>query len=179
MLDAFADGEDRRVGGPHGVIHDDAAIAVEACVAGERDVGPDARRHHDEIGLDRASVLQLHALHGLVADNLFRRRACQHLDAAPLELAPQEKARRLVELALHQRFHEVDDGHFHTERPEPVRRLEAEQAAADDDGSPAALRRPDHTAHILDVAEGDDAVERRARHRQDEGSDPVAIRSRS
>lgn len=80
----------------------------------------------------------------------------------------RRKARRLVELALHQRFHEVDDGHFHTERPEPVRRLEAEQAAADDDGSPAALRRPDHTAHILDVAEGDDAVERRARHRQDE-----------
>ena len=55
----------------------------------------------------------------------------------------QQVAGGRVELALHQRRHQVEDGHVHAARAEPGRGLEAEQAAADDDGPGARLgRRP-------------------------------------
>ena len=50
VLHAFADRVDARVVGLHGVVDDDAAIAIKAGRFGELDVGPDADRHHHQIG---------------------------------------------------------------------------------------------------------------------------------
>ena len=75
---------------------------------------------------------------------------------------------RLVELALHQRRHQVDDGDLHAAQREPVRRLEAEQAAADHHGAPALRGGGEHRVDIVEVAEGDDAGQVEARNRDDE-----------
>ena len=50
MLDAFTDGVNFGVECLHGVVNDDALVAMQAGIFGERDIGPDADRHDDDVG---------------------------------------------------------------------------------------------------------------------------------
>jgi hypothetical protein len=92
--------------------------------------------------------------------------------AAPLQLALEQPAGRLVQLALHQRGHQVDDSHLHAPQAQAMRGFEAEQAAADDHRRTTGVRRLQHPAHVIHVAEGDDAGQVLARNRDDEGIGP-------
>ena len=61
VLHAFADRIDAAVIGLHGVGDDDAALAIEPRLLGELETGPDADRHHDEVGRELRAVLEAHA----------------------------------------------------------------------------------------------------------------------
>ncbi len=114
VLDAFADRHDCGVGCHHVVVDEDAALAIEPGGLGEPDRGSDADRHDHDVGRNLAPVLEPHP--GDVAvlfEDLLGVRAGQDRLPAPFELALEQPARRLVELALHQRRHQVDDGDFH------------------------------------------------------------------
>jgi hypothetical protein len=50
-----------------------------------------------------------------------------------------------------------------------MRRLQPQQAAADDHGMAALLRRRQHLVDVIEIAEGDHALQILARHRDDEG----------
>ena len=104
----------------------------------------------------------------VVAEKRLGLRADPELQAARLERLLQHPARDLVELALHQPRHEVNDRHRHAAQHQAVGGLEAEQAAADHDRVLVRLRRLDHRVGVGDVAVGDDAVEVLARQRRDE-----------
>ena len=71
-----------------------------------------------------------------------------------------------VELALHQRRREMQHGDVHALLLEPGRRLEPEQAAADDDRRAARLGREQHRLHVVEIAIGQHAGELVAGHRE-------------
>ena len=178
---ALAHGIDARIVGLEGVVHHDAALAVEPRRFGERGVGPDPDRHHDEVGRQLLARLQAQRAHA--AAGAFQQRLGLRLqpegEPLGLERLLQHAGRRAVELALHEPGHQVHHGDGHAALGEAVGRLEAEEPAAHDDRVPVVRRRGDHGLGVADVAVGKDAFELRAGHGQHEGVDPVASRSRS
>ena len=88
--------------------------------------------------------------------------------AARFELLLEQPAGGLVELALHQRLHQVDHGHLHAAQREAMRRFEPEQAAADHYRVAALGGGGEHRVDVLHVAEADHAGQVLARHRDDE-----------
>jgi hypothetical protein len=61
-------------------------------------------------------------------------RTHQELQAAVFQRLLQHLAGHGVELALHQRGHDVHHGHIHAAQHQAVGRFQAQQAAADDHG---------------------------------------------
>ena len=92
----------------------------------------------------------------------------------------EQPAGRLVELALHQRRHQVDDGDLHAAQRRPVRRLEPEQTAADHHRRAARLAR---AASIASTSSRSRKVTTPGRSSPGtgmmNGSEPVAISSLS
>ena len=80
----------------------------------------------------------------------------------------QQLAGHAVELALHQRRHDVHHGDGHAAQHQAVGRFEAEQPAADDDGVFVLGGGGYHLVGVGDVAVGNHALQVFARHRQDE-----------
>ena len=131
VLDTFADREDVGIGRLHMVVDDDAAIDVEAGLVAELHIRPDSRRDHDQIGFENLAVLERHALCPLITDDRGRRSTEEHADAEIFHLAGEVIAAVRIELAFHQRGHQVHDGHVAAAHLEAARGLQAEQAAAD------------------------------------------------
>ena len=123
-------------------------FTVQAGAAPELDVRPDARRDHHEIRVDPLAVGELDAFDPAVADDRLRAAAEQHANAELLDLAPQQAAADGIDLALHQRVHQVDDGDVAALHLEPARGLEPEQAAADHDRLRAARRPAPSSARV-------------------------------
>jgi hypothetical protein len=115
MRHAFADRIDPRVEGLHRVVHDNAFAAVEARVARQLCVRPDADRHHDQLSRDLRPVLEAHRGNpaGFPGDELGGLCLQKKSQALRLERGLQHPRGRAVELALHQPGHEVHDGHLH------------------------------------------------------------------
>jgi hypothetical protein len=122
------------VGGLHEIIDHDAPIDGQTRPLGQARVGADARGHDDERGRDDRAVGELQPLDPIRADHPLRAGLGHHLDAALLDGALKQIAGGSVELALHQRRHQVHDRHVHAAHPQARGGFEAEQAAADDDG---------------------------------------------
>ena len=170
MLHALADRVDARVVGLHGVVDHDPALAVNAGCLDEADVGTDADRHHHQIGGNFQTVLEAHAPNPLLAENGDGLRAQQKPQAAFLQAGSQQGRRLGVELPFHQHVEQMDDGDLHALFHQTVGRFQTEQAAADHHRVFfAGPGRVQHRVDILDVAEGDDARQIVAGHRQDDG----------
>ena len=151
-------------------VDSDAAPDLDPGVDGEARLGADADRHHHEVGLDPGVVLQQHPLDMGLAEDRGGRGAADHPDPPPRQLLAQQVARRLVELALHLVAHQVQDGDVHATKPQSRRRLQPEQAAAEDHHLAArAFRGRDHGVGVVEVAVGDDAGQVAALDRNDEG----------
>ena len=118
-------------------------------------------------GNDRA-VGELDALDLAVADDRLGVGLGDDLDAARFDRPLQQIAGGRIELALHQRRHEMQHGDVHAARLEAGRRLEPEQAAADDDRLGARLRGEQHGVDVVEIAIGEDARQVVAGHRDDE-----------
>ena len=158
MLDAFADGED--VGSEVRMASSTTmprSISRPASVRDAR-LGTDADRHHHDVGAVDGAVLEQHRLDAVVAEDRLGLGLAVHPDAAALQVLLQQVAGRRVELALHQVAHHVQDHDLHAARLQPGRRLEAEQAAADDHRPGAGhLGGLEHRLDVVEVAIGDDA----------------------
>ena len=114
------------------------------------------------------AVGELDALDLAVADDRLGVGLGDDLDAARLDRLLQQVAGGRIELALHQRRHDVQHGDVHAAFLEAGGGLEAEQAAADDDGLGARLRREQHGVDVVEVAVGEHARQILAGHRNDE-----------
>ena len=167
MRDAFADRVDARVERLHRVVDDDAAVAMQAGGLRELDVGPDADRHHDEVApaASRRPARRTAATRpDLAGDERLRLRLEPEREA----LAPRATAaagRRRVRSSWRSISHGIRCTTV-TSMPralQPVRGLEPEQAAADDDRVACARRRVDHRLGVGDVAVGDHAGKVRRR----------------
>jgi hypothetical protein len=168
---AFAHRIDARVGhGLQRVGDDHAALAQKAGALGQRRAGPDARGHHHQVGRDLAPVLEAHRHYAAVAvgQQGLGVRADLEADAALLQRPLQQPASGLVELALHQPRHDVDDGDLHAAPHQAVGGFQPEQAAADDHGLAVLLRGVDHGLCVGDVAVSHHAGQVAPRHGQDE-----------
>ena len=133
---------------------------------GERGVGANADRHDDEIGRQGAAVLEPHGRHLAVAENGVGVGAGQNLDAALLDRLLQQIRGVRIELTLHQRRHQMNDGRLHAVEREARGRLEAEQAAADHHRVAALLGGRQHGVDVVEIAEGHDAGKLGAGNRQ-------------
>ncbi len=85
VLDAFAEREDVGVRGDHLVVDDDAAADLEMGIGGQPDFGPDADRHHHQIGAIDGAVFQQHRLGPVLAEDRLGRALAMDLDAAPFQ----------------------------------------------------------------------------------------------
>jgi hypothetical protein len=102
------------------VVDDDAAVDREPGVLGQRAFGRMPTAITTMSAGQHRAVLELDAL-----DPPSRRRSLgvglgHDLDAARLDRLLQQIAGGRIELALHQRRHEVDDGHVHALLLEPA-----------------------------------------------------------
>jgi hypothetical protein len=77
--------------------------------------------------------------------------------AARFQRLLQQLAGHLVQLALHQRGHHVDNADLHAALHQAVGRLQAQQAAADDHGALVFFAGLDHGVGVGDVTVGDHA----------------------
>ena len=159
MLDAFADREDVGVRRLHVVVDDDAAVDLEAGLAARarRWAGCRRRRRRDR---RRDSCRPTSATPSTwpLPRIAVVVRPSSTLNAELLHLADQIVAAVGIELPLHQRRHQVDDGDVAALHLQPARGLEAEQAAADDDRLDAGPRALDQRARVVERAEREDAV---------------------
>ncbi len=85
---------------------------------------------------DDTAIFQLDALDLFGAEDLLSVGLGDDVNAAFGERLFQEIGGSRIELALHDRRHQVDDGDIHTLPLKAIGRLKAEQAGADDDGPP-------------------------------------------
>ena len=169
MFDTFADRQHIRVAGYHMIVDLDAASDVQARFLRQRGRRANADRHHDEAGGNVAAVLQAHALDLALAVYFSGVGPGQDGLAACFQGGLEQPARRLVELPLHQRVHEVDNRDLHAAQGQAMRGFEAQQAAPDDHGVATGIGRREHGVDVLHVAEADDAGQILAGHRDDEG----------
>ena len=148
-----------RVGRFHVIVDDDAAIHLEAGLAAEFDVGPDAGGDHHEIGVGTSSPsakrtpstwpLPSSAL------GLARRaaRACPVCSILRCRYAPPVG----IELQFHQRVHQVDDRDVAALHLQAARGFESQQSAADHHGLARPCRRAcEQGARVVQSAEGED-----------------------
>ena len=143
MLDAFADGVDIRIAGAHVVADQDAAVDRRARRARARSIlgrMPIASTTRSAGNL--AAVGEQYRLGPLGAEDLLGLAVGEEGDAARVEVAPQQFAGGGVELALHQRRHQMHDRDRHAAALQSPRRFEAEQPAADHHRAPARRATP-------------------------------------
>ena len=165
VLHALAHREDAHVAGAHRVIDPNAAPDRQAGGAGQRHVGTDARRHDHQIGRQFPAVRQLQRRDPILAQQRAGVGAGHHADAAGCQVGCQQLARERVELAVHQGGRQMHDGHVHAAAPQPMRRLQPEQAAADHHRTAA---RRQHRVDVGNIAEGDHAGQVGTRYRRHE-----------
>src|SRR5574343_389350 len=181
MADALADSVNLRIVGLHGVVHHDAAVAVDAGLLGQRIVRANAGSHHDEVGRNLQAVLEADCgdTAGFTLDQRFGLGFEQELEALVFERFLQHFAGNFVELALKQPRAEVHDSDVHTAQLETVSSFQAEQAAADHPRVLVQASRLDHLVGVLDVAVADDTGQIVAGNRQHErdraGGDQQAV----
>ena len=168
-LGALAQGEDVGVAGAHHGVDHDAAVHGDARLLGELHVGPDADRHHDQVGRQARAVVELDPLDATVADDRLGVGPRQHLDAARLDGPLQQMAGGGIELALHQGRHQVHDGDVHALRLQAGRGLQAQQATTDDHDAAARLGGQQHGLDVVEIAVGQYARQVVARDRDDDG----------
>ena len=177
VLGALADRPHARDARAQRVVDEDAAVELHAHALGQLDLGHDARGDDHEVGGDRLTVVQLHAV---VVDRRGHALA-QHVDALPAQRALEHPAGGGVELALHQPLAEVDDGDRDAAVGDRARGLEPEQAAADHDGAPRAVGAAADGADVVARAERDralDALDRRQERARAGGQDERVVGDR-
>jgi hypothetical protein len=166
MLDAFAHGEDVRIGSLHLIIDHDAAIDIEAGFVSEIDIRPDAGGNDDEVAIEDCPVLERDPFYAPIADNCRRRPAKQDADSKVLHLSQQISASIRIELPIHQRLHQMDDCDAAATDLQSARSLEAEQASADDHCSDAWARPFNELARIVQGSEYKNAISLQAVNRR-------------
>ena len=134
-LDRVPHGVDVRDRGLHPVVDHDAALEpqLQPRFPGQGGVRGDADGQHHHVGVERgrvlqqyihASVLLLKALHGL---------AQGQMDAVPPHLTVDESGHVRVE-GVHQLPGPLDNSDLHPQLPQVLRQLQADEAAAGQDG---------------------------------------------
>src|SRR5262249_34573185 len=99
-----------------------------------------AAADNDHVGFENRAVLEAHAADGAaIADESRCPGAAHDLYAHRLELAFEQLAAGRVELLDHQMRCNLDNGNLEPVAEQAARRFQAEQAAAEDDGSAAFL----------------------------------------
>ncbi len=110
MLHALADAEYGRVAGAQLVVHDDAALHLQACRLRLVHVRPDAAANDHHVRVEYRAVLELQAGDGAVAEQVRRNLFQQDLYAHAFEQALQQRGPGGVELLNHQVRGDFDDG---------------------------------------------------------------------
>ena len=175
-LDAFAEREDVGIARAHCGIDGNAALAFDAGLFGERGIGPNADRHHDKICRNKSAVFQLHgfdtrrAKADVAADELLCVGLGDDLDAAILDGLLQQMTCGDIELALHERRHEMEHGHIHALLFEAGCSFEAEEPAADNHRATAGFCSEQHRVDIVEIAIGEDAGQIMSGHRKNKGN---------
>jgi hypothetical protein len=126
VLGALTDGEHAGRRRSHVVVDDDPALDLDSRRLRQRRLWPDADADHDQIRLQLLAACEAQPRRPPLAEHALGRAFEQHLDPEALERGPQQARRRLVELALHQPVHEVDDGDRAALGGDSVGGLEAE-----------------------------------------------------
>lgn len=121
----------RQVGAQLAVHRDGSLDHLQAAALQKSGVGTDARAHHHHIGRQSAR-LGLHGGDPAVAQNDLGRGAGHHPDAGRLQLLAGKAGHFLIQHAGHDLARHVEYRHIQPLSQQVLRRLQADEAAADD-----------------------------------------------
>jgi hypothetical protein len=153
-LHGVAGGEDVGIGGAHVGIDDDAAARTDLEVRLTRELGvrPHPGCHHDDVGVDRGAVGEVHGEAPPVATSHgVGRRVQPNVHVVGVHVEVQDPRHLWIE-PRHEPIAPLDDGGPQVSRPEGFGELEPDVAAADYDSARSALvDLRDDAVHIRDV----------------------------
>src|SRR5581483_458743 len=170
MLGAFANCEDVRVRGLHEIVDDDSLIDFEPGFARELRIGANAGRDDDELGIDFIAAAEAQTFDLAVAGEgggLLRQ---HHADAEVFDAAFEVLAASGIELFVHERCAEMDDGDITATNLKAARRFETQQAAADDRDLQPLARFRHEIARVIESTEDVDVFFIDAGDGRDEGA---------
>src|SRR5262249_3617988 len=139
ILDDVTGGVDVGVAGLHGVVDQDAAVDVQPGGGCESDVGADAGAQDGQVGGHRAAVRERQGEAALLLDDGDRGDPEDKVDAEPGQVTLNQTGGALVELPDQQAGGALHHRRAQAERVQCVRRFQAEQPTAHDDGPAAAV----------------------------------------
>ena len=154
MLHAFADGEDVRIGRAEIVGNDNATVDIKSGGPRQSDLRADADCENHQIARHLPPIRQSDPGDAIGAQHLLGLAVGEERDAAIVEVALQQLAGGDIQLAFHQRGHQVNHRHLHAAPLQPPGCFQSQQTAADDHGPAMCGRCADHRFHVMDVAEG-------------------------
>ena len=169
MLGALPECVDRCIRSHHAIVNDNPAVHGKAGILGELRCGTNADGHDDHIAFDHPAVFQLDTFHLGGAQDLLGVCLGDDLDAAFAQRLFEQIGGGRIELALHDRRHEVDDRHLHALALQTIGRFQTEKPAADHNRPTLALGDLQHLLDVVEIAIGKHARQLVARHRNDEG----------
>ena len=144
----------------HVVIDDDRPLDGQACALREADVGPDARRDHQHVAVDRTAVGEHDSRQLAVLVRPHLGGALFEMDGDPdvLHRFPQNRTGDVVQLRVHQCGSGVHDIDSQSPVLQAAGGLEAEQSAADHHRLGPVRSLADHADAVVERAEPEDAV---------------------
>ena len=158
MLYALAYSEDVRMRCLHVVIHDNAVVHLEAGFPSQFHIGTDAGGNYDQLRFDAAAIFEGYGFNLAVAEEGGCRVAQQHLNSHPLHLFFEIAAADKVQLPLHERIHQVHNGHITALHLKSARGFESKQAAANHDSFDSRTRTLQQGAGVIQIAEDEDVI---------------------
>jgi hypothetical protein len=176
VVHAFTHCVDARIISLHGVVGHDAAVAMNSGTHRERNVGPDADRHHNQLRINLRTVIEAHCLHVSacavfsVTDNPFSISAEQKFQPSLLQGLLQQFSGGGVELLFHQPVRQMYNGDIHAAQLQAVRRFQPQQAPADHHRTLILCCGRNHCIGVGYVPIGNYPGQPVARHGQHEGS---------
>ena len=160
VFGAFAQRKDCGIRRAHVVGNDDAASGFQAGGFGEIGVRTNAHRHHHHRRIKPDAVFEFDADHlAAIAEDLLAVGFGDDVDAEIGEGLFEQIARRRIELALHQRRHQMQHGYVHALHFQTGGRFKAQQATADHNRTATGLGNRDHPFDVVQIAIGQHAVE--------------------
>ena len=168
MLHAFAYSEDIGIRRLHKVVHHNAAIDLQPRFAPKLHIRTNPRRDDHEICFHAAAILECHACRFSIPENCRGIALQQDFHAKTFHFRLEVTAAREIELALHQRVHQVNNRYVAALHLQTARRFESKQASADHNGFLSRRCAIKQHARVVQIAKNEHTFLFRSLHRRDQ-----------
>ena len=168
MFHAFSDRENIWIRSLQVVVHNDAAVDLQARLAPELHIGANSGSNNHKICLHAAAILECHPLGFSIPKNRRGIALHKHFYAEAFHFRFEVAAADKIELALHQCVHQVDNRYIAALHLQPASRFEPQQTSADHHCFFAWRRAIQQSARVVQIAKNEHTLFFHSVHRRDQ-----------